>query len=287
MEINYSFIIPHKNCPDLLNRCLDSIPQREDIQIIVVDDNSDDGKKPSVKRKNVEVVLLDAEHSKGAGRARNVGLERAKGKYIIFSDSDDFFESSFWGQIDPIMEKNTADIVYFKDRAVDSDTLEPIGTRNRNNKYIDDIIQNKVGAEDQIRFFHIVPWGKVFRGDFLRKSKVQYDEVMASNDVMFSTKTGHLANSVSVSCQIMYVVTRRQGSLVNTKSKESLRCRYEVALRQNKYVKSIGKSRYSFNVITPILYSARWGACEIIWYFLMLIKYRVNPFSFLTRLVTS
>ena len=33
MEINYSFIIPHRNCPDLLNRCLASIPQREDIQI--------------------------------------------------------------------------------------------------------------------------------------------------------------------------------------------------------------------------------------------------------------
>ena len=40
-EINYSFIIPHKNIPDLLQRCLDSIPRREDIQIIVVDDNSD------------------------------------------------------------------------------------------------------------------------------------------------------------------------------------------------------------------------------------------------------
>lgn len=39
-EIVYSIIIPHKNIPDLLRRCLDSIPQRPDIQIIVVDDNS-------------------------------------------------------------------------------------------------------------------------------------------------------------------------------------------------------------------------------------------------------
>ena len=35
-EIVYSIIIPHKNIPDLLRRCLDSIPQRPDIQIIVV-----------------------------------------------------------------------------------------------------------------------------------------------------------------------------------------------------------------------------------------------------------
>ena len=38
--IIYSIIIFHKNCPDLLQRCLDFIPCREDLQIIVVDDNS-------------------------------------------------------------------------------------------------------------------------------------------------------------------------------------------------------------------------------------------------------
>ena len=44
MSYNYSIIIPHKNIPELLQRCLDSIPKREDIQIIVVDDNSDTNK---------------------------------------------------------------------------------------------------------------------------------------------------------------------------------------------------------------------------------------------------
>ena len=40
IEINYSFIIPHRNVPHLLQRCIDSIPKRDDIQIIIVDDNS-------------------------------------------------------------------------------------------------------------------------------------------------------------------------------------------------------------------------------------------------------
>lgn len=71
----YSIIIPHKNCPDLLRRCVDSIPEREDVQIIVVDDNSDEGKKQSLKEfKNLQVVLLDSSQSKSAGRARNVGI---------------------------------------------------------------------------------------------------------------------------------------------------------------------------------------------------------------------
>jgi glycosyltransferase involved in cell wall biosynthesis len=43
-EITFSIIIPHKNTPELLQRCLASIPKREDIQIIVIDDNSDNTK---------------------------------------------------------------------------------------------------------------------------------------------------------------------------------------------------------------------------------------------------
>ena len=39
-NIKYSIIIPHKNSPDLLKRCLESIPDRTDIQVVVVDDNS-------------------------------------------------------------------------------------------------------------------------------------------------------------------------------------------------------------------------------------------------------
>lgn len=92
-EFNYSFIIPHKNCPDLLQRCVDSIPERDDVQIIVVDDNSDEGKKPSLKeRKSLQVILFDAEHSKGAGKDRNVGLEHAQGKWLVTDNNIDFHE---------------------------------------------------------------------------------------------------------------------------------------------------------------------------------------------------
>ena len=43
-KIIFSLIIPHKNIPSLLQRCLDSIPVREDLEIIILDDNSDSDK---------------------------------------------------------------------------------------------------------------------------------------------------------------------------------------------------------------------------------------------------
>ena len=90
----YTIIIPHKNTPQLLQRCLDSIPIRVDIQIIIVDDFSDStivdfNNFPGSNRLNVEIYLT--KEGKGAGYARNVGLTKAKGKWILFADSDDFF----------------------------------------------------------------------------------------------------------------------------------------------------------------------------------------------------
>ena len=92
---DYSIIIPHKNTPELLNRLLNTIPEDDCIQVVVVDDNSNPSLKPLSFRKNVEVILLDANQSKGAGKARNVGIERAVGKWLLFADSDDFFVENF------------------------------------------------------------------------------------------------------------------------------------------------------------------------------------------------
>src|SRR5690554_2433886 len=93
-SINYSIIIPHKNIPELLDRCLKSIPIRDDVQVIVVDDNSDPDKVdffefPGLNRHNTDVYFT--KEKKGAGYARNVGLTKAIGKWLIFSDADDFF----------------------------------------------------------------------------------------------------------------------------------------------------------------------------------------------------
>ena len=93
---NYSIIIPHKNCPDLLQRALDSIPEKDDIQVIIVDDNSDASRVdfknfPGLNRKNT-IVVFD-KSGKGAGRARNIGLSKIDNNttWVTFLDADDFY----------------------------------------------------------------------------------------------------------------------------------------------------------------------------------------------------
>ena len=88
----YSIIIPHYNCPDLLTRCLDSIPVREDIQVLVIDDCSPGADKykelyPALSRPYLE--FYNTPFGGSAGRARNIGLDHAKGKWIVCVDADD------------------------------------------------------------------------------------------------------------------------------------------------------------------------------------------------------
>ena len=114
-EYNYTIIIPHKNIPTLLQRCLNSIPERPDVQVIVVDDNSDPAvvdfeNFPGKDRKNTEIYLT--KEGKGAGYARNVGLRHAKGEWLLFADADDFYTENAFIILDKYVEADV-DIVFY------------------------------------------------------------------------------------------------------------------------------------------------------------------------------
>lgn len=75
--INYSIIIPHFNAKELLDRCINSIPKRNDIQIIIVDDYSSEDIYHSILEKynlleNIEIY--QNEKNLGAGFSRNYGI---------------------------------------------------------------------------------------------------------------------------------------------------------------------------------------------------------------------
>ena len=64
-HINYSIIIPHKNSASLLQYCLNSIPIRDDVQVIVVDDNSD-ADKVDTSKAGVHTVTMTATYGESS-----------------------------------------------------------------------------------------------------------------------------------------------------------------------------------------------------------------------------
>jgi len=138
-NINYSIIIPHKNSAGLLQRCLDSIPQRDDIQIIIIDDNSLNIKKlRDIEKKYSYVEMIYTKEGRGAGYARNVGLKQIKGKWVLFADADDFYNKNAFSILDNYINSDN-DIIYFFANSLDVNTLLPTprekGLQNIYEKY--------------------------------------------------------------------------------------------------------------------------------------------------------
>lgn len=247
----YSFIIPHKNCPGLLKRCVDSIPNRKDVQIIIIDDNSDLEKRPVLDREGLEVVLLDANSSKGAGRARNVGLEKAKGEWLLFADADDYYVDGFLNILDKYANSN-CDVVYFnflyKDGTTGKDLLLPSIT-----KYFIGYDGDKE-SQDQIRFHHKFPWTKMVMRSFISKNGIHFEETPNGNDIFFSMSVGYFARVFLVEKEALYVYLKNENSLVNSKNKpvSSHICKITHSIQLNNFYKFIGHPEWTtrfFNII--------------------------------------
>lgn len=231
----YSVVIPHKNCVPLLQRCLDSIPKRNDIQVIVVDDVSDLSASErtlmeSFANERIQVVFLTK--TKFAGGARNVGLSLAEGKWVVFADSDDFFTKEAFSIFDDYKDSDY-DIVFFGHSACYSDNLEPTSRLGDRTKYLEEFVQtHSEWSEKQLRYKNPSPTSKMMLNSFIKEKDLKYEEIKASNDSMFSLLSGYYATTIAADNRIVYCSTIRRGSLTQTKNKENAYCRYAETVRE-------------------------------------------------------
>lgn len=247
-EITYSFIIPHHNCPKLLNRCLNSIPKRNDIQIIVVDDNSDVDKKPIEDgRPGVEYIYINKEETKGAGRARNRGLAKAKGKWLLFADSDDYYKEGFLDVLGKYVG-STYDIIYFNFEFRDGNTLEPLPDLHFK-KYFD-LYDGSSALKDEIRFHHNVPWTKMISKEYVTKYGLFFEEVPNGNDIFFSMMAGFFTKNITVEKDCIYVYLRNENSILTCKNQsvDSYMCKFIHRIKQNQFYKYIGYPEWKFPI---------------------------------------
>ena len=94
-KVFYSIIIPAYNVEQYIEQCIQSVLTQSfaDYEILVVDDGSVDNTGMIVKKmaeKYSAISAIQIIHS-GAGAARNAGLAKAQGKYVIFLDADDYW----------------------------------------------------------------------------------------------------------------------------------------------------------------------------------------------------
>lgn len=220
--INYSIIIPHYNTPDLLARCLRSIPQRDDIQVIVVDDNSPGvcfflEAIPELSRKDTEFYVT--KDGRGAGHARNIGLTHAIGKWLLFADSDDFFVENFSDILDEYVNDNH-DIIFFNIKSCDCYNTNRILTSKNKERLFSTYKKSK--NELIFRIGYTEPWGKIIRRQIIVDNGISFQETKGHNDLLFSVRAGLTANRIKVVDRPLYWYVIREGSLGHQKGVEPI-----------------------------------------------------------------
>lgn len=288
---NYSVIIPQHDCADLTKRCILSIPEREDIQVIVIDDNSRNVDElrlveTSLNRKNVSFVYTT--EGRGAGYARNVGLSKAEGKWLIFSDADDFFTSDAFEVFDQYMSSNN-DLVYFFHTSVYSETLQPcLRFDNRNELLKKYALKPYKKTEDEMKYGDVVPWAKMFRRSLVIEKDQKYDEVPASNDVTFVSRMAYYSKKVEVCSRIVYNLTYRRGSITRVVNRTNELSRYKVCLRFNNFLKEIGCKRLRNRILSRVWIAYKnFGLREAILYIKLAYQYNQSIFTALIPSLTA
>ncbi|HDM8043605.1 TPA: glycosyltransferase family 2 protein [Vibrio campbellii] len=240
-----SVIIPNFNSGDKLKRLIDSIPS-EGVEIIVIDDNSSEA--PVVPQSREVVMLSNTTGKKGAGSCRNLGLSKAKGEYVLFADSDDYFLPDAFSIIEKY--KVGKDIIYFSPQSIVEGTDSP----SKRHLYYEKLIKKQ--NMDMIKTRFHVPWSKLYLRSFIEKNQLQFDEVIASNDVMFSAKAGVFARTIDSTSDSIYCVTCSNNSLTKIKSKSVRRTRLNVVLNFNRFLNANNFKHCAYSML-EIIYAYR------------------------------
>lgn len=109
MEYKVSIVMPVYNGERFIRHALDSIPKRDDIEVIVVNDGSSDDTESIVHEYNVK--LISRSENMGIGYSRREGLKYVRGEYVMFFDCDDEIVGENFNKA--IVMLDGSDMVYY------------------------------------------------------------------------------------------------------------------------------------------------------------------------------
>ena len=181
-----SIIIPTYNSEKYIDRCIESIihNKSEDYEIIIVDDGSMDNTRAKLKKyKNVRYFYQE---NAGPSAARNLGIEKAKGKYIMFCDSDDKYEEGIIDYYKKYLLDDNYDFIIFGRKDFDNGSI--INTCNYlkdikiyDNKYL--YLNNDFSKGKSA--FSVV--NKIYRTSIIKNNNIMFDEsIKYSEDLKFN-----------------------------------------------------------------------------------------------------
>lgn len=224
-KIVLSIIVPVHNTKKELVTCLDSLVHQtaKAFEIIIVDDNSDEDIRAvadSYCDTFPQIVYIRLAESKGPGGARNVGLKKARGKYIGFCDSDDWVDLDFYEKGIHYMQISDADIgMYSQLREYDYKPESPI-YKCKYDSFMEltPNITIKIMTYQMDVGIKVIPpcINKIYKKEFLDNIHASFEEHMYFQDVLFAFHT--ILSSKKIICipSAVYHHYKRSNSIIQS-----------------------------------------------------------------------
>lgn len=206
-----SIIVPIHNAEFTLERCLQSIRKQSypNMEILLIDDGSTDAGRAICQRytetdRRFRLFLQD---NKGVSAARNLGLEKAAGTYVLFVDSDDSLKENYVKRLWEILNAESVDLVVCdyqqesgktEERDISHYAARP-GTYGRKD-YID-----RISRCPGAHYFGVL-WNKIYRVDLLKKKQMRFHpELSMGEDFVFNMEYISLVDRICVIEDKLYI----------------------------------------------------------------------------------
>ena len=196
--IKVSVIVPFYNPGRFFLTCISSIVTQtyENLEIILVDDGSTENKFLTHQLINDKRVKLFNLPHRGVSYARNFGLSQSTGEYIIFLDSDDFFEEKFIEKLLESAIKNNSDVViggfcfYNQKTQSDEKCFLP--------KDVSYVPANCKKLKPDIFNFSPNVWNKMFKRTLITDNRITFQKLVTCNDFVFTYLCLACAEQISI-----------------------------------------------------------------------------------------
>lgn len=220
-----SVVVPVYRVERYLRSCLNSIigQTHQNLEIILVDDGSPDqcgAICDEYAAKDKRIIVIHKENT-GAGAARNIGLKRAKGKYISFLDADDMYRLDALAKAYARAVACDADIVIFGSKIIDQ-AGNYLYEKSLNTDPLPngDIFSAKEVPGHLYQITGCDPWNKLFRREFVLSRDIRFQTLRTANDLYFTSFAMACAERIAVLQEPLAIHRIRNSENLQTLKKE-------------------------------------------------------------------
>ena len=212
--MRFSVIVPIYNVEEFLERCIDSILQQtfDDYELLLVNDGSPDNSAYICRKylNNDKVKYFEKENG-GLGDARNYGIKRACGEYLVFVDSDDYIENNLLESVNNAINEFACDIVIFDYALVNmQDELIYVEKQKLEPNKIINFKTNK-----ELLLLEPAAWNKVYKRELFVENQFEYPANVWYEDLRTTAKVLSVAERIVYIDKAFYRYFQRPGSIMN------------------------------------------------------------------------